>query len=157
MCGGIDFHMAGKEGFPAEGTFPPRRRKGGGKVYGNSFPICGNSCCFHAPSFGKRRARLVYLSVVQADAFLSYVGKPFCVTKNKGRPPFYPYQSPISPCISRFSKAFFLLTTLFFSNPLMPRGHLLSLPPEKGGKESAKGGIVFPPFEPPTKSLRRVS
>lgn len=40
--------------------------------------------------------------------------------------------------------------------PLMPRGHLLSLPSEKEGKENAKGGMMFPPFEPPTKSLRRV-
>ena len=35
---------------------------------------------------------------------------------------------------------------------LKPRGLLLSLPPEKEGKETAKGGIMFPPFEPLTKA-----
>ena len=39
----------------------------------------------------------------------------------------------------------------------MPRGHILSLAAEKGGKESAKGEIVFSPFEPLTRPLRRVS
>ena len=44
----------------------------------------------------------------------------------------------------------------FFSYPpLMPRGHILSLPPEKGCKESAKGEIMASPFEPPTRPLRR--
>ena len=44
----------------------------------------------------------------------------------------------------------------FFSYPpLMPRGHILSLPPEKGCKESTKGGVS--PFEPLTRPLRRVS
>ncbi len=54
-----------------------------------------------------------------------------------------------------FSKIFFLRGSLFLI-ALKPRGLALSLPPEKGRKESAKGGIMFPPFEPPTKSLRRV-
>ena len=40
----------------------------------------------------------------------------------------------------------------YFFIALKPRGLLLSLPPEKEGKESAKGGIMFPPFEPLTKA-----
>ena len=50
-----------------------------------------------------------------------------------------------------FQKAF-LLTISLFLIALKPRGLLLSLPPEKEGKESAKGGIMFPPFEPLTKA-----
>ena len=40
-----------------------------------------------------------------------------------------------------FLKAFFLKGSLFFI-ALKPRGLLLSLPPEKEGKETAKGGIM---------------
>ena len=50
-----------------------------------------------------------------------------------------------------FLKAFFLKGILFLV-ALKPRGLLLSLPPEKEGKETAKGGIMFPPFEPLTKA-----
>ena len=50
-----------------------------------------------------------------------------------------------------FSKAFFLKGSLILT-ALKPRGLLLSLPPEKEGKETAKGGIMFPPFEPLTKA-----
>ena len=53
--------------------------------------------------------------------------------------------------IFRFLKAFFLKGSLFLI-ALKPRRLLLSLPPEKEGKESAKGGIMFPPFEPLTKA-----
>ena len=52
---------------------------------------------------------------------------------------------------SDFLRAFFLKGSLFFI-ALKPRGLLLSLPPEKEGKETAKGGIMFPPFEPLTKA-----
>ena len=48
-------------------------------------------------------------------------------------------------------KVFFLKGSLFLF-ALKPRGLLLSLPPEKEGKESAKGGVVSPPFEPLTKA-----
>ena len=50
----------------------------------------------------------------------------------------------------RFLKAFFLKGSLFLV-ALKPRGLTLSLPPEKGWKETAKGGIMFPPFETPYK------
>ena len=50
-----------------------------------------------------------------------------------------------------FLKAFFLTRSSFLI-ALKPRGLLLSLPPEKEGKETAKGGIMFPPFEPLTKA-----
>ncbi len=52
---------------------------------------------------------------------------------------------------SDFLKAFFLKGSLILI-ALKPRGLLLSLPPEKEGKESAKGGVVSPPFEPLTKT-----
>ena len=42
---------------------------------------------------------------------------------------------------SDFLKAYFLKGNLFLI-ALKPRGLLLSLSPEKGGKESAKGGVV---------------
>ena len=46
-----------------------------------------------------------------------------------------------------FLKICFLKGNLLF-NPLMPRGHILSLPPEKGCKESARGESCFPPLNP---------
>ena len=46
----------------------------------------------------------------------------------------------------------FLLKRSLFLFALKPRGLLLSLPPEKEGKETAKGGVVSPPFEPLTKT-----
>ena len=52
---------------------------------------------------------------------------------------------------SDFLKAFFLKGSLILT-ALKPRGLLLSLPPEKEGKETAKGGVVSPPFEPLTKA-----
>ena len=52
---------------------------------------------------------------------------------------------------SDFLKAYFLKGSLFLI-ALKPRGLTLSLPPEKGWKETAKGGIMFPPFEPLTKA-----
>ena len=58
----------------------------------------------------------------------------------------------VSDYIQRtIQKVFFFLGSLFFV-ALKPRRLLLSLPPEKEGKETAKGGVVSPPFEPLTKA-----
>ena len=54
---------------------------------------------------------------------------------------------------SDFLKVIFLKEGLFLT-ALKPRGLTLSLPPEKGWKETAKGGIMFPPFETPYKGRR---
>ena len=62
------------------------------------------------------------------------------------------------PIVRKCALVNFLLSLLIDGNfPLMPRGHILSLAAEKGCKESAKGEIVFSPFEPLTRPLRRVS
>jgi hypothetical protein len=55
-------------------------------------------------------------------------------------------------------KDFFPFRKLTFINPLKPRGLALSLPPEKGHKESAKGGDhVSPLLKLLTRPLRRAS
>ena len=57
----------------------------------------------------------------------------------------------VSDYIQRtIQKVFFFLGSLFFV-ALKPRGLLLSLPPEKEGKETAKRGVVSPTFETPYK------